>query len=90
MAPLSQNYENKYKNSDISTTFAPLGVLWVSKEAENLKELDFVGLGRYFSVKIEKSSKNLQKRMKCMKITTFFSGFSKFIQFRLKNSAPNQ
>ena len=34
-----------------------LGANWVSKEAENFKELKFFGLVRCFSVKTEKSSK---------------------------------
>ena len=40
-----------------STSPGPLGAKWVSKEAENFKELEFFGLVRYFSVKTEKSSK---------------------------------
>ena len=33
----------------------------MSKEAKNLKKLKFLGLGRYFSAKIEQTSKNLPK-----------------------------
>ena len=40
-----------------STSIAPLGSRWVSKEAENFKELEFLGFSRCFSVRIEKSSK---------------------------------
>ena len=39
----------------------PLGANWVSKEAENFKELKFFGLERCFSVKIAQILKNRQK-----------------------------
>ena len=44
-----------------STSLAPLGSNWVSKEAENFKELKFFGLVRCFSVKIAQILKTGQK-----------------------------
>ena len=38
-----------------------MGSSRMSKEAKNFKELKFLGLGRYFSAKIEQTSKNLPK-----------------------------
>ena len=55
------NFKTKYMNCDFSTTLVPLGSSRMSKEAKNLKELKFLGLGRYFSAKIEQTSKNLLK-----------------------------
>ena len=37
----------------ISTSVAPLGSSRVSNEAKNYRELEFLGLSRYFSVIIE-------------------------------------
>ena len=36
-------------------TLAPLGSSSMSKQAKIFKELEFLGLGRYFSVRIEES-----------------------------------
>ena len=55
------NFKTKCINCDIPTTFAPLGSSRVSKEAETFKELEFLGLSRCFSVKIEQTSKNRPK-----------------------------
>ena len=41
-----------------STSLASWGSSWVSKEAKFIKEFDFVGFSRCFSVKIEQFSKN--------------------------------
>ena len=38
-APLLSNFKTKCINSDISISLVPLGVNWVSKEVENIKEL---------------------------------------------------
>ena len=62
------NFKTKCINCDISTTFAPLGSSWVSKEAENFKVLTFFSLGCYFSAKIEQTSKKHPKM-------AFFSSF---------------
>ena len=55
------NFKTKYINCDFSTTFVPLGSSRVSKEAETFMELEFLGLGRYFSAKIVQNSKNHPK-----------------------------
>ena len=44
-----------------STSLALFGANWVSKDAENFKELKFFGLVRCFSVKIAQSLKNHPK-----------------------------
>ena len=55
------NLKTKCINCDISTTFAPLGLSRVSKEAETFMELKFLGLGGYFSAQIVQNSKNRPK-----------------------------
>ena len=84
-----QIFKTKCSNRNISTSLAPLGANWVSKEPENFKELEFFGLVRCFSVKIAQFSKNRPKM-------AFFSGFWfnfgcfwRFFQFWLKNSGLN-
>ena len=46
------------------------------KEAKNLKELKFFGLGRYFSAKIEQTLKNLPKMVVFGWILDVFQDFS--------------
>ena len=53
-------------------TFAPLGSRRVSKEAKNFKELEFLGLGRCFSVRIEESSKTSKIQPKTTILGRFF------------------
>ena len=53
-------------------TFAPLGSSRVSKEAKNFKELEFLGLGRCFSVRIEESSKTSKIQPKTAILGWFF------------------
>ena len=60
-APLLSNFKTKCINSDISTSLVSFGVNWVSKEAKTFKELEFLGLGRCFSAKIEQTLKNRPK-----------------------------
>ena len=66
------NFKTKCKNYNISTSIAPLGSRWVSKEAKNFKELEFVGLGRCFSVRIEESSKTSKIQPKTAILGWFF------------------
>ena len=66
------NFKTKCKNSNISTSIAPLGSRWVSKEAKNFKELEFLGLGRCFSVRIEESSKTSKIQRKTAILGWFF------------------
>ena len=87
---ISHTQGNLPPESFCSTSLAPLGANWVSKEAENFKELEFFGLVRYFSVKTEKSSKTSKIEPKTWKKRHFLGGFLKFVQFWLKSSAPNQ
>ena len=53
-------------------TFAPLGSRRVSKEAKNFKELEFLGLGRCFSVRIAESSKTSKIQQKTTILGRFF------------------
>ena len=53
-------------------TFAPLGSRRVSKEAKNFKELEFLGLGRCFSVRIAESSKTSKIQPKTTILGRFF------------------
>ena len=55
-----------------SLTFAPLGSSRVSKEAKNVKELGFLGLGRCFSVRTEESSKTSKIQPKTVVFGRFF------------------
>jgi len=48
-------------NCDISFTFTPLGSSRVPKQAKTFKELEFPGLARQDSAKIEQTSKNRSK-----------------------------
>ena len=59
----STGYTQKYlpPESFRSTSLAPLGANWVSKETENFKELKFFGLVLCFSVKIAQILKNRPK-----------------------------
>ena len=41
-----------------STSLATWGSNWVSKEVKFIKEFDFLGFSRCFSVRIEQTSKN--------------------------------
>ena len=66
------NLKTKCINCDISTTFAPLGTSRVSKEAETFKELKFLGFVRYFSVRIEESSKTSKIQPKTAILGWFF------------------
>ena len=71
------NFKAKCKNCDICFTFAPLGSSRVSKEVEIFKELECLGLGRYFSAKLEQTSK---KRPKMVVFVEFWT-FLKILQF---------
>ena len=55
-----------------STSSALLGSSRVSKEAETFKELEFLGLVRYFSVRIEESSKMSKIQPKTAVLGWFF------------------
>ena len=55
-----------------SFTFVPLGSSGVSKEAKNLKEIKFLGLGRCFSVRIAESSKTSKIQPKTTILGRFF------------------
>ena len=69
-----------------STSLAPLGANWVSKEAENFKELEFFGLVRYFSVKTEKSSKTSKIEPKTWKKRHFWAVFWNLCNFDWKTA----
>ena len=58
------NFETKCKNCNICTSIARLGSRCVSKEAENFKELEYLGFSVCFSVRIEKSPKLIKKNKK--------------------------
>ena len=73
-----------------STIIPAWKVSWVSKEAKKLKELEFVCLVCCFSAKMEWDSKKLKKIIKIHWKVAVFGIFSKFVQFWLKNSGPNQ
>ena len=49
----SQNIKTKHETYNYSTIIASLGVTWVPKEAKFFREVNFFGLVRCFSVKIE-------------------------------------
>jgi hypothetical protein len=91
-----QNYCDQYhtgiscQNFFHSTIIPPWRVSWVSREADKLKELQFVSLVLCFSVKMEWHSKNLQKLSKSSEKLLFLGIFSEFVQFWLENSSPNQ
>ena len=54
----SQNLKTKHKSYDCSTIIASLGAIWVPKEAQFFREVNFLGLVRCFSAKIEQTLKN--------------------------------
>ena len=66
------NFKTNHTNCDISFTFAPLGSSRVSKEAKTFKELEFLGLGRCFSVRTEESSKTYKIQPKTTILERFF------------------
>ena len=66
------NFKTKCKNCDICFTFAPLGSRRVSKKAKNFKELEFLGLGRCFSVRIAVSPKTSKIQPKTTILEQFF------------------
>ena len=83
----SLNLKTKHKTHDFSTIIASLGAIWVPKEAKFFRKIYFLGLERYFSAKIELTSKNHWK----MAVFQRFWPILKFTQFwLLKNRAPNQ
>ena len=53
----SQNLKTKHKTYNCSTIIASLGAIWVPKEAKFFREVNFLGLVRYFSAKIEQTLK---------------------------------
>ena len=64
-----------------TTSIALLGSSWVPKEAKNLKEHEFLGLSRCFSVRFEKSSKTSKigpKRIEKRHFLVFFRSLFKF------------
>ena len=67
-----------------SLTFAPLGSSRVSKETKNFKELEFLGLGRCFWVRIEESSKMSKTQPK----TAIFGRFFKVCSILAENQRP--
>ena len=73
-----QIFKTKCSNRNISTSLAPVGANWVSKEAENFKELKFFGLVRCFSVKIAQILKN---RPKTGFFSCFWLNFGRFWRF---------
>ena len=54
----SQNLKTKHKTHNFSTIIASLGAIWVPKEAKFFRKVNFLGLVRCFSAKIEQTSKN--------------------------------
>ena len=58
------------------TSLMPLGANWVSEEAEDFKELEFFGLVRCFSVKIEETSKLAKIVEKTAIFQQFFEVYS--------------
>ena len=79
-----QIFKTKCSNRNICTSLVPLGANWVSKEAENFKELEFFGLVRYFSVKTEKSSKTSKIEPKTWKKRHFWVVFRNLCNFDWK------
>ena len=79
-----------WRNFFHSAIIPPCKVSWVSREAEKIKKLYFTCLVRCFSAKMEWYSKKLQKLSKSIKKLLIFGIFSKFVQFWLENSGPNQ
>ena len=69
------NFKTKCINCNISTSLVPLGSNSMSKEAENFKKLEFLGLVRYFPAKIEQTSKN------CLKVPFFLRFYFNFGRF---------
>ena len=54
----AQYIKTKYKTYNCSPIIASLGAIWVPKEAKFFREVNFFGLVRYFSAKIEQTTKN--------------------------------
>ena len=59
-----------------STSLATWGSNWASKEVKFFKELTFLGFVRYFSAKIEKSSKMSKTELKNAHMGWFFKDCS--------------
>ena len=55
-----------------STSLATWGSNWTSKERKFIKEFDFLGFSRCFSVRIEKSSKTSKIQPNCVILRWFF------------------
>ena len=69
-----------------STIIVSLGALWVPKEAKFFREVNIFGLVRYFSLKIEKTSKNTQNWPKSLKNSHFSVVFWSLFNFGWKTA----
>ena len=59
-----------------STSLASWGSSWVSKEVKFIKEFDFLGFSRCFSIRIEKSSKMTKIEPNYVSLGWFFEVYS--------------
>ena len=71
-----QNLKTKHKTHNFSTIIVSLGAIWVPKEAKFFKEVNFFGLMRCFSAKIEQTSKNRWKMTVLGQFWEFFEVYS--------------
>ena len=78
MIKAKKNFKGRHcvqiSKQNVQTGIAPLGANWVSKEAENFKELKCFGLVHCFSVKIAQILKNRPK-------LEFFHVFGSILNF---------
>ena len=70
------NFNTKCKTGYISASLASWGSSGASKEAKFFKELGFLGLVRYFSAKIEQSSKMSKTKLENAHFGWFFKVYS--------------
>ena len=80
----------KKTHKNIFTSLMPLGTNWVSKEAENLKELIFLGFVVLFFSQNCTISEKPPKNGALFKVLIPFWMFLKIFHVWLENSAPNQ